>query len=549
MSFNMSTVAIPLRGGLNLASNAQELLAKPSEAIRLTNFECSKQGGYRRISGFIKHDDLAVPGTGAIEGIKNYKGTIVARDTGVYHSFDESYWLQINKDLTNVDEATTVAAPVVPQGADGRYMFETFTWATKDYIFAVNGVDEPLIISIVGDVQAGATYRVKKIEESGALVGAKYCTVFKNQLVLAGFPEDRSSFYYSSHATTDLISPEDDDKEIPQENFNGSTAGSISVGDIITGLKPHRDILYVFCKNSIWKVTGIDTGAPEVKPVTRDIGCLDGFTIQEAGGDLLFLAPDGIRNIKNTERLNDIELGVMSRKVSKIIDPIVRQSDRYEFYSTVIREKNQYRIWFIDRLNVDAAQRGINAAYTFDAQTGKFEWAFAEMEGLGITCVDSDFHEGTERIIHGNQAGTLGEQEQGSTFDGSQIYYIFQSPYSDFGDVSIRKNIHKANFLTKPEGDVQMGLEIRYDFESSDVFQPVIYPMEVISLAAVYGDPLVTYGDPLIKYGASDVPVNSLYTEGSGKVVSFRIISLKTIDDAPFDLQSLQVELTGGGKI
>ena len=277
--------------------------------------------------------------------------------------------------------------------------------------------------------------------------------------------------------------------------------------------------------------------------------CLDGFTIQEAGGDLIFLAPDGLRNLKNTERLNDIELGVMSRKVSKILDPVVAQAPRYEFSSTVVREKNQYRLWFTDRANVDAAQRGLIAAYTFDATTGKFEWAFSELEGLGVTCVDSDFHLGVERIIHGNQAGELGEQEKGGTFDGAQIFYIAQTPYTDFGDVSIRKNIHKVNFLSKAEGDVEMGMEIRYNFEGADTFQPEIYPMQAMSLPAVYGDPLVTYGDVLVKYGSSTIPDSALFTEGSGKTISFRVKSLQTINDASFDLQSMQVELTGGGKI
>jgi hypothetical protein len=546
---NMNTVTIPFRGGLNLASNAQELLASPNEAIRLTNFECSKQGGYRRISGFIKHDDVAVPGTGKITGIKNYHGTIVARDTGVYHSFDESYWLEISKDVTNVTEASVEAAASVPRDPDGRYMFQKFIWTSTEYLFAVDGIGNPLIISIVGDERTGATYRVKEITEGAALTGAKYCTMFKSQLVLAGFPNDPSAFYYSSYATTDLVSPADDDKEIPQEKFSGSTAGSISVGDTITGLKMHREILYIFCENSIWKAVGLETGQPEVQPVTRDIGCLDGFSIQEAGGDLIFLAPDGLRNIKNTERLNDIELGVLSRKVSKILDTVLRNRNRYDFYSTIIREKNQYRLWWTDEENIDTSQRGLIAAYTYEAQSNNFAWAFSELEGLGVTCVDSDWNVHQERVIHGNQAGTLGEQEQGNTFDDNRINYVFQTPYTDFGDVSIRKNIHKCNFLTKPEGDVQMGMEIRYDFESNDVFQPLIYPMAVISQPAVFGDPLVTLGDPLIRFGARDIPDRSLYTEGSGKYISFRIKSLNTIDDAPFDLQSMQVELTAGGKI
>ena len=36
-----------------------------------------------------------------------------------------------------------------------------------------------------------------------------------------------------------------------------------------------------------------------VEPVTKNIGCLDGDSIQEVGGQLLFLAPDGIRKFSN----------------------------------------------------------------------------------------------------------------------------------------------------------------------------------------------------------------------------------------------------------
>ena len=37
-----------------------------------------------------------------------------------------------------------------------------------------------------------------------------------------------------------------------------------------------------------------------VTPVTRDIGCVNGQTIQEFAGDLIFLAPDGLRTVAGT---------------------------------------------------------------------------------------------------------------------------------------------------------------------------------------------------------------------------------------------------------
>jgi len=526
----MQTVTIPFRGGLNLASNSQELLATPNEAIRLTNFECSRQGGYRRISGY-EVVEGALPNTGTVTGVTNYRGILAVKNGIVYHQPDGSTsWNNIASGKTGE-----------------RCMFLGFSWVGKDYMFLTDGETAPMVIRVDDGTEGGS--HIANITEGTALTGAKYCEMYKNQLVLAGCADDPTAIYYSSFATTDLISPEDDDKEIPQENFNGSTSGSIAFGDNITGLKMHRDILYVFCENSIHKVIDLETSAPLAKPLTSDIGCIDGFTIQEIGGDLLFLAPDGIRTIQNTERLNDIELGVISRNVAPILDPVIADVGRYEYYSVVLREKNQYRFWYIDKNNVDQAQRGLILSYTYDPHQKSFAWAFSELEGLGVTCVSSGFNNKVERVLHGNQEGSVCQQERTHRFNGRRIFYVFQTPYTDFGDPSIRKVIHKCDYLIRAEGDIQLGMELRYNFENNDWHQPDIYPMEAMSRAAIYGDPNVRYADPLVRYGASTVADRSLYTEGSGFYVSFRIKSLDIIDDYPFDIQSLQVDMTTGGKV
>ena len=45
-------------------------------------------------------------------------------------------------------------------------------------------------------------------------------------------------------------------------------------------------------------------------------------------------------------------------------------------------------------------------------------------------------------------------QETGDTFNGTRIPYLYQSPFVDYGDINIRKNMHEVQILTKPEGDV-----------------------------------------------------------------------------------------------
>ena len=233
-----------------------------------------------------------------------------------------------------------------------------------------------------------------------------------------------------------------------------------------------------------------------------------------------------------------------------MLSPRVRQADRYLFSSTVIREKNQYRLWYIDLENPEAAQRGIIASFTYLAQTQTFEWAFSEMIGLGVTCLDNGYHEGKERILHGNQAdGVIMEQEVGETFNGVTIDYVCQTAFSDYGNMGIRKNMHKVLLASKAEGNVEIGLEVRYDYNGKDLFQPAVYPLDRMTLPAIFGKTASKFADSSLFFGATNYGDSDTYTEGSGFVVSLRIRSLNTIQDAPFDIQSFEVDLTIGGKI
>lgn len=547
---NMNTVTIPCRGGLNLSANNQELLSRGNEAIRLTNFECSKEGGYRRISGYEKIGNSPT-GSGRVLGVLGYQRDILsARGSTLQISEDSSgtNWKPISFQSPSKDTqdySTFDNNPVVTLDTDGRYMFDKWSQGGQEYVFGVNGKNDPFIFHR----DSSGNYRFRPITLNSDLTGAKYLTFVKDQLIIAGMNNDPNSIYCSSFATTDLNDPGDVDFAVPQEKFDGATSKSISVGEEITGIKMHRETLYVFCANSIWRVNDVGGDNTVVQPVTRDIGCVDGFTVQEVGGDLLFLAPDGIRTIAQTERNNDLELGVISRKVSPLLDIRLRNADRYQFNAIVIREKNQYRLWYTDLTNPDLAQRGLIAAYTYDSTNGTLSWNYSELESLGVTCLDNSFYLGKERILHGNLSGDVNEMEKGHTFNGRTIPFLYQSPFVDMGDISLRKNIHKVFIMTKPEGEVQLGLELRYDYESSDVHQPAIYPMEQISSPFIWGDPTTIWGDVTIKWGATDLPRRDIYTEGSGKVVSFRIKSLGLIQDYPFDIQSLQVDLTTGGKV
>ena len=91
-----------------------------------------------------------------------------------------------------------------------------------------------------------------------------------------------------------------------------------------------------------------------MQPVTREIGCLNGFTIQEFAGDIVFLGPDGLRTVAGTEKIGDVELGTISRPVQKRFQEL---TDVDEFTSVVIPDKTQYRIFFSNAATVRATQK------------------------------------------------------------------------------------------------------------------------------------------------------------------------------------------------
>ena len=99
-----------------------------------------------------------------------------------------------------------------------------------------------------------------------------------------------------------------------------------------------------FVKLEYLNLTGSSSANFAVTDVTRDIGCINGDTIQEFAGDLIFLGPDGLRTIAGTARIGDVELGTISSNVQSIFNENI--SSASEFDSIVIPDKTQYRIFF-----------------------------------------------------------------------------------------------------------------------------------------------------------------------------------------------------------
>ena len=525
--------SVPLGGGLNKSTNSLNLLQTPGVATKLRNFEVSTEGGYRRINGFSLFGDTLPNTTNDVEGLLVYAdGVLAVVGDDIFFSQDgESTWLQLNKAsvASSGDNFSTFSgrSELALTGID-QCEFAIFE-GTSDYgevvITDKSGNNKPFLFKMTGTSAnlSARTYFASQITISGS-TKAKFCTIHDQHLVVAGDPSTPNTIYYSS--TNDI------------DSFSGSGAGSITLEDKVVGLKSFRNELFIFCQNSIFKLQNINNSSTiAVVPVTKNVGCLDGQTIQEIAGDLIFLAPDGFRTVAGTARIGDVELGTISQAIQPIINDIASASNTLQFSSVVLRNKSQYRMFYSTISDSQFVSKGVIGTL----RRNGFEWS--ETLGISAPAITSGFTSaGVEKAYHGDKDGKIYNHNTGNSFNGTNIEAEYQSPDYDYGDLGTRKTLDYVKLAFTPEGDCQPSLRVRFDYDSLDTPQPADIVLGAIPKPAIFGTAL--FGTQ--KLGATEQPLVQQNLTGSGHSNFFKVFSNDT--NAPYSINGLYVNYRPSGR-
>ena len=557
-------------GGLIL--NRSTFMMQPGEALELENFEPDIQGGYRRISGFKKYANHVVPYTTAdsekVLMVADFSSNILAArgekiwssasnviassiaantamtgsgtiNTDSTSGFSSSGTLQINSEIftytgitattfTGVTRATASTTAAAHAKSDivseswtvrdtgrtnaGKYRFERFNFDGTDKIIVVDGDNPPTIFN--------SSLAATDVGES-AVSNAKFIISFKQHMFYAGMSSTPQELVFSV--------PFDED------NFqSGHGAGSIKVDDTITGIKSFRDALYIFCENRIFALTGTSSANFAITPVTRNIGCINGDTIQEFAGNLIFLGPDGLRTVAGTANIGDVDLGTISTNVQSLFDENIADSALFD--SVVVADKTQYRIFFTKEGRTESATKGIICV----KRDNKYE--FSEIRGIKPSATDTQITTGDVKVFHGGFNGYIYRQELGNDFDGTIIFGKYRSPDLTFQDPGIRKHMQRVIVNYKPEAAIDADLFIRYDYEDPESARPAAYPLDSTDVVAIYGTS--SYGTPT--YGGVSQPLVRQSVEGSGFAVALRVNDGG--NTAPYSLKGFQLEYQTGAR-
>lgn len=523
---NFESQRVVFTGGLN--SNINHLYLsenEPGSGVELQNFEASLSGGYRRFSGYapLIDEDIVdeTNAEGRILGIFIYGNEIIAArkqksgNTYKFYKSDGTFWDPMTMPFSMNSLGVT------------RVKYATFNFNGVLKIIFVDGINPATIFD-------GTTWTQIKSTNSGA----NYANAGGNQAINAPSNVEifkNHIFISQNHLVAHSAPLSDYDWTV------ASGAGQLPVGYNINKIKNFRDSLVVFGTNNIKKIE-VESSDFVLKEVTTYIGCVAGDSVIEVNGNLMFLAQDGFRPYAGTDKINDVELDSVSRKIQSTILEYIRTENLSELNAVLIRGKSQIRFFFSDSTRERPDSIGIVGCIRTEGNNSSWEWG--SMRGLRSACCTSNYIGSEEFVLHGDYDGKVYRQEVGNSFDGDPVVAKYSTPYLDFGTTGVRKTMHKVKIFIKPEGIANLQARLTYDWMDPEKLNPSTYDVTIGNPASISLYSEAIYDTSIYSY--LPIPLIMANVQGSG----FSVQTTFTSNDVypPYTLQGAVYEFAMEGK-
>ena len=462
MATQWQTFPIEFRGGLisNMSPLQQGTNAVGSATI-LQNFEPNKEGGYSKIKGYQKYSASVIPGSENVLGVKVFNaGKVVAARKNASNL--TQYYYTTGGAWTSIGTASSLGGKI----RHAEYNFNN----NRTTVF-VDGVNYPILID-----ENNVFTEFNSTNQISDLEGAENVILYKGLLC---FSKDNFLFVGIDQQPTTW------DQGLGAETFN--------MRDQITGLAVFRDQLIVFTRNTIQRFVGSSTSDGTISSITNDIGCIDGDTIQEVGGDIMYLADDGVRLLSATDRIGDFALELPSDIIAQDTKKFIASST--DFSSITLKKKAQYRIFsFIESQQPQGAQGLLVTKFSSQGSAGL---AWAKTKGLKVNVIDNDYSNTVETVCFAHTDGYVYKMDVGSSFDTQAIEAIYESPFMPISDPQVRKTFYKNTIYIDPTGSTEIDVGLKFDFDrlpEDGVVQPSTQTISSSGTAVFfYGDPSAVY--------------------------------------------------------
>lgn len=232
-----------------------------------------------------------------------------------------------------------------------------------------------------------------------------------------------------------------------------SGAGELNVGDTVTGfmVEPGDGTsasLAIYCRNRVSILYGNSSLDWELNKFRDEVGAYP-YTLQQYG-QTYFLDDRGLSTLRTAQSFGNFQDATLTRRIQGWMN----DRKTLSVASCIVREKNQYRLFFSDD----------TALYvTFDG--GKVRGMMPILFDRTVTCCASvEMSDGSEEIMFGSDDGYVYQLDKGTSFDGDAISAYFSLHFHASKSLRVIKKYLSAVLEARGDGyaEFSFGYEIAY---------------------------------------------------------------------------------------
>tara|TARA_R100000935_G_scaffold38443_1_gene59669 strand:- start:454 stop:2013 length:1560 start_codon:yes stop_codon:yes gene_type:complete len=504
-----SSIAAPAFFGLNTQESGVTL--QDGFALKADNSVIDKQGRLSARKGWETISESLDGTAGGNQDINLIGMTNFIDITGLATqiNWSKTAFYKGTKDLTTITPVTTDTL------ADGNWQSATL----NDHQYFYQRGYIPLIYTNEGGSEAFESYAAHTHASEG-YPSANTVLAAYGRLWAADTTANKTTVYF-----TDVLDG---------HKFEGGTAGTLDISSVLTqgmdeivALGAHNGFLIIFCKNNII-VYGdndnfqgaINTTALTLVEVIEGVGCIARDSVQNTGGDILFLSNAGVRSLSRTIQ----EKSQPMRDVSKNVrDDVILalQLENLNNVKSVYAPSDSFYL-----LTLPATVQ----TFCFDTRTQLEDGSFR------VTLWNSSPPKGYLTI--GTKlfyAQVDGVATYSSNLDNGLPYQMqYASNYFDLGMTDVNKIVKRVSATTVGITGQTFALQVGYDYE------PAVFSQTFILDASAKKSEFDVSEFNLASY-AGGVLVNDIAApaQGSGNILQIGFTA--QINGNPVSLQRLTI--------
>lgn len=293
-------------------------------------------------------------------------------------------------------------------------------------------------------------------------------------------------------------------------------SGEIATGAAVTGFLPQGgnqsgSSLVIFTQERTYVLYGSGSSTFQLVDSSFDVG-YSAYTMQPVGNTSFGLTSAGVQNLSATQAYGNFAYTAITKEIQSLMT--ARRG--MECASTVLRTKDQYRLYFNDGT---ALAIGLSP----DQSTGSMPLNY----GKPVRCVTTEsLSTGVEVTYFGSDDGYVYQDNTGTSLDGAAIEAWVRLPFNHNKSPRTRKRYRRAVIEARVVAYAQVAVSYDLGYGSPDVLPSTIQPV-ALSGAGGYWEQFIF---DQFAWDAQIITDANLSIDGTEKNISLLFYSMRAQD-------------------